>query len=150
MLRIKSQQNFWAGVFFFCFGAFELFLALQYELGSSSDMGPGYMPSLLGCGLMVLGLIILSSGLMVDGPDIEPSHWRPFVCIIAALLLFAFLINVAGLALTTMLVVIVGGCAYRERIKWGRLVILAICLSIFAVVLFIKILGQPIPAWWVV
>jgi uncharacterized membrane protein len=148
MLEIKSQQNFWAGLFFLCFGAFELFLSLQYELGSTADMGPGFMPALLGCSLMALGFVIAGSGLMVTGPRIERGHWRPFVCIISALLLFAFLINVAGLALTTMLVGLVGGAAYRDRIRWTRLVLMAACLAVFAVVLFINILGQPIPAWW--
>lgn len=148
MPRIKGKQNFWAGVFILCFGAFELVLARQYDFGSASDMGPGFMPVFLGCGLMGLGFIIAASGLAVAGPDIEPGHWRPFVCIISALLLFAFLVNIAGLFLTTMLVVLVGGCAYRDRIKWGRLLFLAVCLATFAVVLFVEILGQSIPAWW--
>jgi hypothetical protein len=148
MPRIKSRQDFWAGIFILCFGAFELALARQYEFGSASDMGPGFMPVFLGYGLMGLGFIIAGSGLTVAGPDIEPGHWRPIVCIISALLLFAFLVNVAGLFLTTMLVALVGGCAYRDRVRWGRLIFLAVCLAIFAVVLFVKILGQPIPAWW--
>src|SRR5258708_20711062 len=104
MPRIKSQQNFWAGVFILCFGAFELALARQYEFGSASDMGPGFMPVFLGCGLMGLGVIISGSGLAAAGPDIQPGHWRPIVCIISPLLLFAFLFNFAALFLTTTLV----------------------------------------------
>src|ERR1700750_1552567 len=93
MLRIKSRQNFWAGVFFLACGAFETTMALQYDVGNPAAMGPGFMPVLLGIALAFLGLIILIGGLSVAGPAIEPGHWRPVVCIIAALVLFALLIN---------------------------------------------------------
>lgn len=148
MLDIKSRQNFWAGAFFLLFGALEVFVAFQYEIGSATEMGPGYMPVLLGYSLIGLGLIVLCGSLAVAGPDIESGHWRPFVFIISALLLFAFLINIIGLALSTMLVVLVGGCGHRGHIRWGWLLVLAVCMAIFTVLLFVKLLGQPIPAWW--
>ena len=147
MLRIKSQQNFWAGVFFLACGIFEATLALQYDVGSPAAMGPGFMPVLLGISLILLGLIILVSGLSVPGPAIEPGHWRPVVCIIAALVLFALLINKAGLAVSTFLVVMLGGIAYRGKVPWLRLSAMALGMTIFAVVLFVYILGQPIAVW---
>jgi len=147
MLRIKSQQNFWAGVFFLACGIFEATLALQYDVGSPAAMGPGFMPVLLGIALVLLGLIILLSGLSVPGPAIEPGHWRPVVFIIAALVLFALLINKAGLAVSTFLVVMLGGIAYRGKVPWLRLSAMALGMTIFAVVLFVYILGQPIAVW---
>jgi Tripartite tricarboxylate transporter TctB family len=147
MLRIKSQQNFWAGVFFLACGVFEATLALQYDVGSPAAMGPGFMPVLLGIALILLGLIILVSGLSMAGPAIEPGHWRPIVCIIAALVLFALLINKAGLAVSTFLVVMLGGIAYRGKVPWLRLSAMALGMTIFAVVLFVYILGQPIAVW---
>jgi hypothetical protein len=147
MLRIKSQQNFWAGVFFLACGAFETTIALQYDVGSPAAMGPGFMPVLLGILLGILGLFILIGGLSVAGPAIEPGHWRPVVCIIAALVLFALLINKAGLAVSTFLVVMLGGIAYRGKVPWLRLSAMAVGMTIFAAVLFVYILGQPIAVW---
>jgi hypothetical protein len=147
MLRIGSQQNFWAGVFFLCCGIFEIVLSMQYDIGNPENMGPSFMPVLLGIGLAILGIIIVANGLTVGGPGIEPGHWRPFVCIIAALVLFALLIKTAGLAVSTFLVVMVGGCAYRAKVPWLRLLLLAVGMTIFSVVLFIYILGQPIAVW---
>jgi hypothetical protein len=147
MLRIKSQQNFWAGVFFLCCGVFEIMLSTQYDIGNPENMGPGFMPVLLGNGLAILGVIIVASGFTVVGPGIAPGHWRPFACIIAALVLFALLINTAGLAVSTFLVVMLGGCAYRAKVPWLRLLLLAVGMTIFSVVLFIYILGQPIAVW---
>ena len=147
MLRIKSQQNFWAGVFFLACGVFETTLALQYNVGSPAAMGPGFMPVLLGIALAFLGLIILIGGLSVAGPAIEPGHWRPVVCIVAALVLFALLINKAGLAVSTFLVVMLGGIAYRGKVPWLRLSAMAVGMTIFAAVLFVYVLGQPIAVW---
>jgi len=147
MLRIKSQQNFWAGVFFLACGVFEATMALQYDVGRPAAMGPGFMPVLLGLGLAVLGLIILIGGLSVPGPAIAPGHWRPVVCIIAALVLFALLISKAGLAASTFLVVMLGGVAYRGEVPWLRLSAMAVGMTVFAAVLFVYILGQPIAVW---
>jgi Tripartite tricarboxylate transporter TctB family len=147
MLRIKSLQNFWAGVFFVACGVFETTVAMQYDVGSPAAMGPGFMPILLGITLSVLGVIILINGLSANGPAIEPGHWRPVVCIIAALVLFALLINKAGLAICTFLVVMLGGIAYRGTVPWLRLSAMAVGMSLFTVMLFIYILGQPIAVW---
>ncbi|MGH6707867.1 MAG: tripartite tricarboxylate transporter TctB family protein [Bradyrhizobium sp.] len=148
MIKIKSQQDFWAGLFFLGSGAFELWLAVHYEIGSPADMGPGFMPVLLGCGLTVLGFAIATGALLISGPDIEASHWRPFVCIILALLAFAVLISRLGLPLTTFVVALLGGCAYRDKIFWKQLLLLSVGLAIFTVVLFVYVLGQPVPVWW--
>jgi hypothetical protein len=147
MLRIKGQQNFWAGVFFLACGIFETAVALQYDVGRPAAMGPGFMPVMLGIVLAVLGLMILLSGLSLVGPAVEPGHWRPFVSIIAALVLFALLINRAGLAPSTFLVVMLGGIAYRGRVPWLRLLAMACGMTILAVVLFVYALGQPIAVW---
>jgi putative tricarboxylic transport membrane protein len=148
MPQIKSQQNFWAGVLFLFVGAGQTWLALQYKVGTASQMGPGFMPAVLGCVLMVLGLVIVGASLILRGPRIEPVYWRPLVCIVGAMLLFALLIESAGLALTTVLVVLVAGCGYRERISWAGLVVLAVGMAAFAVGLFVHGLKQPIPTWW--
>ena len=147
MLRIKSQQNFWAGVFFLACGVFETTMALQYDVGSPAAMGPGFMPVMLGLALGILGLIILIGGITVAGPSIAPGHWRPIGCIIAALFLFALQINKAGLAASTFLVVMLGGIAYRGKVPWLRLSAMAVGMTIFAAVLFVYILGQPIAVW---
>jgi hypothetical protein len=111
-------------------------------------MGPGFMPALLGGLLMVLGLLIAAGSLVIRGPRIEPVYWRPVVCIVGSLLVFALLIEKAGLALTAALVVLVAGSGYRQRIGWAWLVVLALGMAALAVGIFIHGLKQPIPAWW--
>ena len=147
MLKIKSHQNFWAGLLFLSVGAVQTWLALQYDVGTPSQMGPGFVPALLGGILMMLGFIIASGGLLVRGPQLEPVHWRPLVCIVGALLVFALLIESAGLAPATLLVVLIAGSGYRQRISWIWLGVLAVGMAAIAVGLFTYALKQPIPAW---
>ena len=110
-------------------------------------MGPGFVPALFGGILMMLGLIIAGGSLLIRGPRVEPVHWRPLVCIVGALLVFALLIERAGMAPTTALVVLIAGSGYRERISWPWLGVLAVGMAAIAVALFTYALKQPIPAW---
>jgi hypothetical protein len=72
--------------------------------------------------------------------------WRPLLLISAAVALFAVLLPRAGLALTSLAVVICAGFAsYDVRLKENAL--LAVALALFAVVLFVAVLGLPIPVW---
>ena len=52
-----------AGALFMAFGAAVLVYAQQYDLGTATQMGPGYFPSLLGGLLMLLGAIAMRAGL---------------------------------------------------------------------------------------
>ena len=71
---------------------------------------------------------------------------RPLLLISAAVALFAVLLSFAGLALTSLAVVICAGfAAYDVRLHENA--ILAVALSGFAVVLFVKVLGLPMPVW---
>jgi hypothetical protein len=64
----------------------------------------------------------------------------------AAVALFAVVLPVGGLAVTSLLVVICSGfAAYDVRLRENAL--LGVALAIFAVVLFVAVLGLPIPVW---
>ena len=76
-------------------------------------------------------------------PDIA---WRPLLLILASVALFAILLPLAGLAMTSFaLVVCAGFAAYDVRLRENA--IAAAVLAVFAIVLFIVALGLPIPVW---
>ena len=73
MLTIRSQQNFWAGLFFLGCGVFELVLSMQYDFGSPENMGPSFMPGLLsGIGLVVLASSSSPTGSPRRAPPSNP------------------------------------------------------------------------------
>jgi hypothetical protein len=72
---------------------------------------------------------------------------RPILFIIAAILIFGFLIESIGLALTAILLTMLAAHARRE-VKLSETILLGVGLAIFTVVVFVYVLGQPLPAWW--
>ncbi len=84
---------------------------------------------------------------MFTGRQAFPAiAWRPLLLISAAVALFALLLPLVGLALTSLAVVVCSGfAAYDVRLRENA--VLAVALAIFAVLLFVTVLGLPIQVW---
>jgi putative tricarboxylic transport membrane protein len=145
-LRFHWNQDSVAGLMFIAWGAAGLWLARDYPVGSALRMGPGYMPSML-CWLMViLGAVVALKGAAIEGAALERWTFRPLVLICSGFLIFAFLIESAGLPAATigsMLVGALGSPEFRVREQ----VILAVCTAAAAVGIFIYGLGLPMDIW---
>jgi hypothetical protein len=146
MVRIKSQQDAGAAVLLIAIGLGGLWFGREYELGTVSQMGPGYMPMLLSVGLVIFGGIIALGALTVDGPPIERGLWYPSVLILLAVVLFAFLIDTAGLAPATFVVTVLSAFA-SAQVRWKEAVALGLGLALFCVAVFVYGLRQPIPVF---
>ena len=133
-------------VFLIALGALGFALAGELTMGSAAAMGPGYVPRGLSLIIMVYGLAL---GLRAAFSGREPFPeiaWRPLLLISASVALFALLLPLAGLALTSLVVVICAGvAAYDVRLHENA--VLGVALAIFAVLLFVTVLGLPIPVW---
>jgi putative tricarboxylic transport membrane protein len=145
-LRIKSPQDVGAAIILTAIGLAGLWFGRDYDIGSVSQMGPGYMPMLLSIGLLVFGAVIGLRSVTIDGPPIATGRWYPSVMVLVALLMFAGLIERAGLGPTTFIVALI--CAFATSdVKWKQAVALAVTLALFCVVVFVYGLRQPIPAF---
>src|SRR5262245_17730574 len=98
MIRVKAPQDFWAGVLFASIGCAALWFGRDYRFGTIMAMGPGYLPAVLGWALVAIGAFLCVRSLAVTGPAIEASDYRPQVFILAAIVIFALLIERVGLA----------------------------------------------------
>jgi hypothetical protein len=109
-------------------------------------MGPGYFPIWLSWIIIGMGAFLGFKGIAFDGPSIEPVQLRPLLFVLAAILVFGALIDQVGLAITVM--VLVGISSYaRPHVSWKEIALLAVGLAVGSVVVFIYILGQPLPMW---
>jgi hypothetical protein len=141
-LRINVPDLAFA-VFLVALGALAFSLASQLTMGSAAAMGPGYVPRGLSVIIMIYGAV-LGARALVSGalpfPSIEP---RPLLLLSAAVVLFAVLLPLAGLAVTSFVVVICAGyAAYDVRMRENA--IAALALAAFASILFVSVLGLPI------
>ena len=96
--------------------------------------------------IMAIGLVVGSRGLTVEGPPVE-RVLRPILFICAAILIFGFLIESVGLAITAVLLTFVAAYA-RPEAKSGEIAALGVGLALFTVTVFVYLLGQALPAWW--
>lgn len=145
-LRIRSMQDFYAGLLFTSIGLVGAWICRRYALGTPARMGPGYFPALLSWGTVILGLSITLRSLAQDGDAIAPVVWRPVIFVLAGIAAFALLIKPAGLIVAVIATVIVGGCASRE-LRSVELFALGVGLALFASLVFVTGLGLNMSLW---
>jgi F0F1-type ATP synthase membrane subunit c/vacuolar-type H+-ATPase subunit K len=146
MFHIKSPQDLGAAVLLLALGVAGLWFGREYEVGTASRMGPGYMPMALSWGLIVFGVIVGFRSFRLRGPAIEPIVWRTNVLILGAIICFALLIRSAGLAVATSVVTVLSALASRES-RWKETIVLGVFLAILCVLVFIYALRQSIPVF---
>lgn len=147
MFSRLNVPDFAFAVFLVALGALALSLSDQLHVGTAAAMGPGYVPRGLAILIMIYGLGLGARALFSGWQAFPGIAWRPIVFVSAAVAMFAILLPLLGLAITSLAVVVCAGfAAYDVRLRENA--ILAMTLSAFAVLLFVKALGLPIPVWW--
>ena len=132
--------------FLVALGALAFALASELSVGRAAAMGPGYVPRGLALIIMVYGVVLGVRATFTGALAFPEMAWRPLLLISASVALFAVLLPIAGLAITSLVVVICAGyAAYDVRLREN--VVLALALALFAVLLFVTVLGLPIPIW---
>ena len=159
-MKIKSQQDWWAGLMFIGFGLFFILFAIGtpefidrivgikliggYQMGSSVRMGPAYFPVMLGGLLAFLGLLVLFDSIVEKGPDVAKFHFRPLFFVAVSSLAFAYLLKPLGLVLASAALVFISAYGGHE-FKWKEVAIMTVVLIIFSVLVFVKALALPFP-----
>jgi putative tricarboxylic transport membrane protein len=146
MARVRDQKDFWSGVLFIAFGCAGLWFGRNYAIGSLSRMGPGFFPMTMSVALVGIGAFLLARSLIVAGEPVERIALWPQLFIVAGIVGFGILIERVGLAVSVIAVALVSGIA-AQGLRWFELAALALAMSALSVVLFVHLLGQPIPVW---
>lgn len=146
-MKITSQEDFWGGVMFIAFGALAIYIASDYPFGTAARMGPGYFPTWIGIGLIVLGLMIAVTGFKDKGEGIGKFAWKAMVLLSVAFIIFGWAIDHIGFVLAVFFMVTLASAAGREY-RWKESLIVAVALIIGCWALFIKGLDLPFPLFW--
>ncbi len=146
MFRIRHRKDFFAGLIFIIVGVIALAIGREYSLGTTTRMGPGYFPAMLGWLLLVLGGIIFVRSLWFDGPNVGHVGFRPLVLVLAAMLAFAALLETAGLVIALIALIGVASFASSETRMRESLPLLAVLIFV-ALGLFVYGLGLPLKIW---
>jgi hypothetical protein len=145
-MKIKAPKDFWAGLMFIAFGVVFAWVAQNYQMGTAVRMGPAYFPTVLGGILVVLGLLVLIESLAVQGPKVPRFYLKPLLLLLFAIVLFGIFLKPLGLVICTGILIGIGAFGGLD-FRWKEVVILSVILAIFAVFVFVRGLGLPIPVW---
>jgi hypothetical protein len=86
-MRIRNQQDFYAGLTFIVFGVITMWLSLSYNLGTAARMGPGYFPMCLGGVLTALGAVVLLKSLGKAEGEVEKADIKPIIVFVTMMVL---------------------------------------------------------------
>jgi hypothetical protein len=141
---IRHPKDFWIGIIFLFFGLAAIIIGLNYPMGSAGRMGPAYFPSVLGGLLTLVGAVGVIRSLLRPGEPVGKFYIKEIVLVLVAVLLFGLLMRNAGLVPAVLVLVLMSAYA-SPKFTWGASLLLAIGLAVFAVVVFVKLLGLPMP-----
>jgi hypothetical protein len=141
---IRHPKDFWTGIIFLFFGMAAVILGRDYPMGTAGRMGPAYFPTVLGGLLTLVGLVGVIRSFVRHGEAVGKFYIKEIVLILLAVILFGSLMRGAGLVPATLVLVLLSAYA-SPKFKWGPSLLLAGGLAVFAVVVFVKLLGLPMP-----
>lgn len=146
MSAIRHPKDFWIGAIFILIGLGAVFTRGDLEMmGSRGRMGPAFFPVALGIMLAAIGAAGVLRSFFRHGEPMEKLHLRPLALVLLAVILFGILMRGAGLVPASAVLVLVSAYAH-PKFHWKEAGLLAVGLAGFAYLLFIKMLGLPIPA----
>lgn len=133
------QRKLMAGLVIIAIGVIFGIASAQYKIGLLSRMGPGYFPLIISIGLVLLGLIVCF------GPVIEENKVsllesclrfaRPWLFIIASVLVFILAAKWAGFVIASFFCVFIASFADKHSTFKGSFLLAAIA-TIFTVIVF--------------
>jgi Tripartite tricarboxylate transporter TctB family len=142
-LEFLERKDFWSGLTLIAIGGGAVFIARNYQFGSSLRMGPGYFPIILGAALVMFGIYFVIQGLRTGAEKLEGS-WslRALIIVPLSLVLFGLLIDRAGF-IPAMLALIICSAAASTQFKLTEVLLFAVFLTAMCVAVFVWALGLP-------
>ncbi len=143
-IKIMNAKQFLSGLIFFAIGLAIVVEGRTYDLGTATQMGPGYFPMLLGGLLLILGAAAMVTGAR-SSVAVSIGRWPlvPLLFVSGAVLAFALLINAAGL-LAAVFALIALSCYGRLRHHPIEALVIFVTLSGLTYGIFVYVLQLPI------
>jgi len=146
MKIVRHPKDFVAGLLFSAVGIAAIVIAANYPLGTAARMGPGYFPRILGILLILLGSALALRALKLRGAPIPRWHWKPTAFVLGSVVLFGAIVNSVGLALSTVVLIVLASSASPE-FRPKESVVSGIALAVLSISVFVIGLKLQLPIW---
>jgi hypothetical protein len=147
-MQVRNKQNFWSGVMFIVIGLAFAWKSTEYSMGTAARMGPGYFPFWLGVIMAILGAIVLLTSLRpkAEVTEITKFDFKSVAIITASVVVFAFLLQPAGLIISMVVLVLISAAAAHDN-SWKVTIANAIFLTVLCYLAFVVGLKLVFPIW---
>jgi hypothetical protein len=141
------KRDVLAGLLFVGLAGWGAWASRSLQVGSSSNLGPGYFPGILILILVGLGVAVLIRGLLNPAePTVRDWSLRPILFVTLSGLAFFVLVQRGGLVAAISGTVLIGAFA-GPRPRLLTLLLLSLGLALVSVSVFVWALGMPLPIW---
>lgn len=147
MLAVKNKKDCVLAAIMVALGFGVIAVAWPYQFGTPMQMGPGFFPILLGGLLAVLGVFIFLQSLAGEPELADRLELRPILFIGGSVVAFALLLEAAGLLAAVFASVLISSRSQTasQSLSWPALILLAAFFAGGSALVFVYMLGQPIP-----
>jgi hypothetical protein len=134
-MKIKSYQDFYAGIMFMIFGGLAAWLAKSYSMGTGARMGPAYFPYHLGLLLLILGAIVLVKSLGKGEGNTTPGLMKPMY-VFLGMMAFSLAAGWLGASPNASLAIgTIAGCIFAYTIGMQALGLILGAVTVFGLML---------------
>ena len=147
MTDLAKRKDHIAGALTAVTGTMAAIEGYNYQIGSFSDMGPGFFPFILGCILILLGVLIAANrgdGSPGETTEMPPLDIRGASCIVGSIVSFLIIVRYGGLLPAAFCATVVAAVGDRDAKPLGT-VALGLVAVVIGLVLFHGILKLPLP-----
>lgn len=141
-----AKPDFVAGLVVVALSSLFGMIALGYGFGTPRQMGAGFFPLTLCAFGGLLGAALVVKSVLRPEPSFERPDLRRFLFVCAAFLVFGLGIEAAGLFVTLVATTLVASLAHRDA-RIAESLTLGVVLAVAVWVVFVLLLGLPIPLW---
>ena len=147
LVRLKSGQDFMAGIFMMVLASVAIMGTLKLNFHTTTGVGPGMMPRAVGSLVGFCGLVLVIQSFFAKGEGLDRWSIRGIVFVLGAALLFAWTIRPLGLIVAGPLAVMFSAYADRDtriiEVFTFAAVMTACCIGLFSYVLRLPIPITP-------
>jgi hypothetical protein len=145
MSRLFSADML-SAVFVIVLGLGGLVALGKAEIGTASEMGPGYLPRLVTLLVLGGGIVLVVLAMLRDGESVPPLHGKALLLISLAIAAFAAAVDQLGMVIAVVGSTLIASFASPES-RWRETLLLSAGIAAGAVGVFILGLKMPVPIW---
>ena len=140
----RNPKDLWTGVLFIVVGLAAIIFVRNHQMGTAMRMGPAYFPTMLGLLQVLIGIAVLLRALIRPGLPLGQFALAKIAWVLGAIVLFGLLLRGLGLIIAIIVIVVVSAYA-SKNFRWPVALVLAGGIAICSAILFVLLLGIPIP-----